>query len=286
MTDDLCAPVAFDLDDSWASDHVRRLAQLVGGVPALERLTDAPLVEAPLDWSSVPEPHRGAATAIIDEIDVWVTTELLDHEYRIVVRRLVHRVASHQPKALSRGDRHRTAAAFVWLALQGNSAFRYGRGLSATDAVGLMFGSGSYAARGRALFHAAGLSRLVNDIDDRRIPDVVLTDPSLQHSSARRRLLRERAQAVLLLQRAKEQREAERAVRPLPDGRVLVRTLPLEPRWAGRFKVDEGRLKIIVADGEGDDERFLSLSVPAARELVSMLQGALDGPLTRSFQAP
>jgi len=106
------------------SDHLlvqslRRRADALGGVTALEDLDDSLLPAESFDWSTVRDTDREVAEDVLRRLDA-VATELPD-EYTTVLRRLLAIACQASEATLRRrSSPERIAAALAWIALKGN----------------------------------------------------------------------------------------------------------------------------------------------------------------------
>jgi hypothetical protein len=260
------------------AELVLGLAANVGGVDALEALHPEPLPAVPFHWGSVRPADIDQVMRILARIDaaeLW----FLDTEDRIVVDRLLEELLAHDPAAVCHGDPARTAAALVWLALQGNARLGGRRRVFAVD-VWQAFGVTSCSQRGRRLHAVLGLDR-VRPWSAPRLAgaEVRLSRVSLLHSATRARLIAAREALIRLLEcepAAPDVAPVAAAAAPLPAPASAVRVVT--PRRVERITTSTGRVVVLVAvAGHTGDGEVLQLSVPDARSLVNQLSRALDG---------
>ena len=224
----------------------------------------APASTDRISTSSPPLPVRSTDAAC---------TQLLDAEFRTIARRVLARIAANGARALHRGTSvERTAAAIVWLVGQASGVFGP-RVRRRSGALWEWFGVGSCVDRGRSL------SRSMGSLPDpgwhREYGDPEpLGDPGLLHSSFRAALIRQRDTIAGF-------EEERRPWSGAGDGQaVRVRTDLVRPLVAMKGLLD-GSARVLVTIGVGldvEDARYFGLSVPDARELVAMIERALDEP--------
>lgn len=157
------------------------LAEQVGGESALDELDTAPVPDEELDWTGIPEDIHGRVGEVLEIAD-RCCNELLDVEYRTIVRRLLARAAGGDPDVFRRKARtDYAAAALVWTVGKANDLFR--THMLVKDLMA-WFGisQGSVSQRAATLRKAAGIS------DPGRRSDR-LGDPTLLHSAKRRSIV-------------------------------------------------------------------------------------------------
>lgn len=265
-------------------------------------LSNTPFPNEPFGWTGIDPRHVHVVTEVLAALDDGLgpagppVEELglnaltlaglrrhvqarIDDEYRTITRRLLARVARAEPGQLSRSSAVETAAAFAWLALTGNDAFRRQGRLRATD-IWYLFGVESCTRRGRALYRSLGFASSPDDDTPRGA--LPLPDPELMHFVSRGDLLRLCEHFVAEFANGRRQERESQPIQALPDGRIRIAAKPMAPRWAIRFKDDGGRSQVIVTFGEREDKpEVRALSVPDARHLISMLEKALAVPFRR-----
>lgn len=288
---------------TWMSTPVRNLADLVGGIEALEQLDDEPVPDEPFDWTDIEDRHREAVGDVLSALDSALGTSCpavpsdprevllaigvsgikslwsaaVDAEYRTIVRRLLARVAQRDPVMLSRTSPDRTAAALAWLAIHGNDDLRRSTTLTAGD-LWMLFRVSNCTDRGRALHRAAGFVVPEQDWWRSRQSDVWMPNVGLLHSTIRRRFVHRRADLVKAIGNERELRAAKHPIRLRENERYLSGR-PITPMWAARAVVDNDRAVIALTLGERVvAPEVLALTVPDARRLVAMLGNALDAP--------
>jgi hypothetical protein len=279
---DACRPAWFlpsEDDDTFARrqrDLFTDLIEAVGSADALWSLDTDPLPEEPLDESVVDPADLAFVTEVVARVDT-VTPIVFGAEHRTIARRILARVAAHDPSVLRRRrDVARCAAALVWLVLHANHEVSRG-GRMRAQWIWDWFGVGDCSGRGRTLRRAAGLEV---DADDPQPPwrPIPLGDPALLHSRYRAALVRHRD--VLLGIACKRRTLAVERT----DGRVAQLRVNAQPsKVVGASKgVYEGESRAVVIVGFGDDPGradYYALSVPEAHELIRVVQDALDGSL-------
>ena len=177
------------------------------------------------------------------------------------------------------------AAAFVWLALGGNGAMGRGRRVPAQE-IWRWYAVSDCRALARRLCVDARLGSLYPP-DDERVPlsdlHVVFGDVRVLHSSFRTFLARERDSLQRLIVDTDKRRSSQRPVRLIGDGQFELRARQVRPLWAFKAPTTTGRASVMVAFGNGtddDDYELIGLSIPDARQLVGLVQNALDAPST------
>ena len=268
-------------------EHVRTLANLVGGIDPLERLDAEPLIDEPFAWSTVRDADREAVRALLALTDACCD-QWLDVEYRTIVRRLIARISAHEVTALrGRAAPRSTAAALVWLAVSGNGDLDGRTGRWRAKDVWSWFAASSNGERGRRLLRAAAL-RPAYETDGWHHyvwgGDVCLADVALLHGRYRVELLGRRLAAVALAERAERARAGRRPMIRLDDG-LMERNAVLADVHLTAKSVTTSRRSMVVIGitalvPEPEIELY-ALSVPEAYRLVAMLKAALDDPHPR-----
>lgn len=267
------------LVSSVAWEHSLALAELVGGADALHALHAEPHTAADADepaWAAARDDERALAAALVADIERTVPLTLFDEEYRVIARRVVQRLARAKPGVLRRGEQFRTAAAVVWLVLQGNGMMGRNKPVKG-DAVGKAFGLGSPSYRAHTLFHALELPR-VSDRNFLRPEWPWLTDPALLHSSVRAELVahRERTRQAADVERRFHQ--AAPALQVAANGQLQVKAEPVAPLWVLSGETSVGRRYLTIGLGHDGDERAVALTEPDARLLAERLLDVLEPP--------
>jgi hypothetical protein len=220
---------------------------------------------------------QAVLAALHDRLPTW-----LQGEYVTVLHRLVARAARHGLTTWHR-DQRRMAAAFVWLALGGNASLGRGREVRAQD-IWRWYAVSDCRALARRLCVEAQLGSIdVTDDDRATLSDlhVVFGDVALLHSSFRAFLLDQREIVERLMVDSDERRSSRRPVQGVGDGQISFRARQVRALWAFKAPSTTGRSSVMVAlgrDTDDDDYQLIGLSVPDARELMAMLQAALDAP--------
>lgn len=156
------------------------LAERVGGRDELDHLSDEPIPDEEFDWSGIPDDTHARVREILGIVD-RCADELLDTEYRTIVRRLLARAASGDPDVFRRKARtDYAAAALVWTVGKANDLFST---MSVKDLM-TWFGiqQGSVSQRAQTLRKAAG-------IDVYNMSVEVFGDTELLHSTKRRSII-------------------------------------------------------------------------------------------------
>ncbi len=267
----------------WYASYANELATLAGGIDALERLDADPLPDEPFAWPSVADRDRGFLAETLAAADDCCERRL-DLEYRTIVRRLLARVATHDPRPLRRRpNATRCAAALVWLALRGNGAVGRRRSQWSAEEVWSWFRVSSCASLGRRLLAAGEIGGVAPDgslTPARPRTEVRLTDVGLLHSRYRSLLLVRRAEVETVVEEAALLNPAARPITLLADGKVDLRGRPVEVLWTVKGMTSEGRAVVVLALGASDiNAELLAFSVPQARQLQSSLGHALDASL-------
>jgi hypothetical protein len=256
-------------------DLFESLIELVGDADTLWSLDSEPLPDEPFDWSVVEPEDRQLVAAVVSLTDRCCDA-VLDAEYRTIVRRLIARVASHDPRPLRRHpNAERCAAAFVWLAGQTHGGFLR-RGRPYAGWVWSWFGVNNCSDRARTLYRAAAFAP--DDPWAGYSDRFVFGDVAFLCSAHRADLIRRRDWLLDVAARRCTWSVEE------CDGRtafVRVQARPSKPFTALKARLsDAGRGVVIVGFGDHyDDADYLSLTIPDAHDLVRMVQRALDDPL-------
>src|SRR5689334_8604764 len=104
-------------------DLFEHLIRAVGSADALWTLDVLPLPDEPFDWSAVGPGDVEFVAEVLALCD-HCCDEVFDVEYRTAVRRLLARVARHDPRPFRRRPHaHRCAASLVWLIGAANGDF-------------------------------------------------------------------------------------------------------------------------------------------------------------------
>ena len=113
---------AFDSMD-WESRLLEGLADAVGGVEQLDRLSIEPLPDEAFDWNGIEQDIRGDVDAVLTASDA-AALALFDIETRTAARRLLRQVALAEPAIFRRGSRPAGSAGAVgWLVAKANNAY-------------------------------------------------------------------------------------------------------------------------------------------------------------------
>jgi hypothetical protein len=274
-------PESYEPDEAWAlskrADLFTDLIEAVGGAGALTRLHADPLPDEPFEWSAVDARDVAFVTDVLAAADKCCEA-LLDTEFRTIARRILARVAARDPRALRRSTNvPRCAAGLVWLAGRASAEFGSRCRLPAR-LLWTWFGVADSSDRGRSLQRAAGLEPDRGSWSWSSHP--ALGDPELLHSRYRAELLARRDLLVGIA-------SAGRQWSPSNDGTAHVRTHRVKPLVATKGSIG-ARAMIIAGFGDDlDDATFYSFSITEARDLLLMLQDALDAPMPRrSASAP
>ncbi len=173
----------FDEDPrSFEEYMMESLAAQVGGQEALDSLDTAPLLDEPFDWTGIPDDIHERVGEVLALTDACCD-DLLDVEYRTIVRRLLARVAAGDPEVFRRKGRADTAAgALVWMAGTANDLFRR---MTVKDLQAWFGLTSSPSSRAETFTKAAGFPQT----QYRREP---LGDPAYLHSAKRRSLIESR----------------------------------------------------------------------------------------------
>jgi hypothetical protein len=272
-------PESYEPDDAWAmsrrADLFTELVAVAGGADALLRLDADPIPDEAFDWSTV----DGRDAAFVGEVLVAVDeccAELLDVEFRTIARRILARVAARDPRALRRSTHvARCAAGLVWLTGRASGEFGSQCRLP-SRALWSWFGVPEASDRGRSLQRAAGLEP--DDVSWERNSRPTVGDPELLHSQYRAELIARRDLFVGIA-------AARRTLTASPDGSARVHAEALKPLTAAKGAVGN-RAMILAGFGDNvDNATFFAFSITETRELVGMLQSALDSPMPRAAGA-
>ncbi len=255
-------------------DLFGHLIRAVGSADALWTLDVLPLPDEPFDWSAVEPCDAEFVAEVLARCD-RCCDELFDVEYRTAVRRLLARVARHDPRPFRRRPHvARCAASLVWLIGAANGDFgRDGRYPSSW--LWSWFGVGDCTGRASTIHQAAGLGA---DDDHRWFEPSDLGDPGLLHSSTRAGIADQRDYMLDVAERRRTWSVVGSDGRSV---RVDVRARPTKVVHATKAVLREsGRAVVLVGFGEHlEDAEFLSLSIPDAHDLVRQVQAALDTAL-------
>lgn len=267
------------LVSSVAWEHSLALAELVGGAEALHALHAEPYRADDPDeagWAAAHDDERALAAALLDDIERAVPIDLFDAEYRVIARRVVHRLVRTRPGVLRRGEQFRTAAAIAQLVLQGNGVMGRNKPVKG-DAVARAFGLASPSHRSHTLFHALDLPR----ISDRNFlkPDWPwFTDAALLHSSVRAELVAHRERTRRAAEVERRFHQAAPALRVAANGQLQVKAEPVAPLWVLSGETSVGHRYLTIGLGHDGDERAVALTEPDARLLAERLLDVLAPP--------
>ena len=253
------------------------LADLVGGIDALEALSTDPLPAETIAASGVGgglgERIEAVGAAINAFAARYTFIDVPDAEFRTVIARLVRRIVDGAPDELARSAPARVGAALVWLAMQGNGELGRRARLPATF-IWDGFGVGPAGDLGRRLLRATGLPFLADP--SAAGTSVWLADVTLLHSRTRRRLVARRDGLVRMLDELAARRREQAPLRLADDGRVAMQGHRTMPHVAVRGADAGGRDMVAMVFGTAEsDVEVLAVSVPDAHRLVQMLQQAL-----------
>jgi hypothetical protein len=258
-------------------DLFGHLIRAVGSADALWTLDVLPLPDEPFDKSAV-EPCDAAFVGEVLAMCDRCCDEVFDVEYRTAVRRLLARVARHDPRPFRRHPHvARCAASLVWLIGAANRDFGRG-GRYPSSWLWSWFGVGDCAGRASTIYRVAGLG----SGDDRGWFDPAgIGDPSLLHSVTRARIADQRDHLLDVAERRRTWSVVGGDGRTV---RVDVRARPTRVVHATKAVLRESsRAVVLVGFGDHlDDAEFMSLSIPDAHDLVRQVQAALDAALVRS----
>jgi hypothetical protein len=139
--------------DRWCAQELRALADIVGGVGALEDLALDPLEEKSFDWERVPSDDAPLVRELLDRIEHFCDRSV-DPEFLIIIRRLLAATVTHDdhPLRRRRSSPQRIADALVWIALRGNMSVGRGQRYSGQP-LGFQLGVTSCADLGRRCGH-------------------------------------------------------------------------------------------------------------------------------------
>jgi hypothetical protein len=278
--EEITSPLRSTLNSiSWLSSSVRRLADQVGGIDALEDLDAEPIPDEPFSWMGVHESHRAVVEDVLSAIDAAFATPLsspIDVEYRTITRRLLARVADRDPSTLLGTTGPRIAAALTWIAMSGNEDLKKGSTLTTQD-LWKVFGVTNCSDRGRTLHRALDFFAPDHEWEwpYRRRSDVLLSDARYLHSRNRASLVRQRDELIAAILQERALGAARHSVM-LQDGYRYTSARPITPRSAQRSAVDGHRPVIAVTLGEHRHENeVVALTIHDAQRLVVMLEQAL-----------
>jgi hypothetical protein len=132
----LCIVGAFDWktppyhrppEPAEATHPLQDLADLVGGLVALEHLDTTPLPDESFAWTEVPDELAPGLEDLLPLLDACAD-QLLTREHRTAMRRFTATVARRDSRPLCRGTVARRAAAVAWGVLRANDDLGPGRG--------------------------------------------------------------------------------------------------------------------------------------------------------------
>jgi len=252
-------------------DLFGHLIRAVGSADALWTLDVLPLPDEPFDWSAV-EPGDAEFVAEVLALCDDCCDELFDVEYRTAVRRLLARVARHDPRPFRRRPHaHRCAASLVWLIGAANGDFGRG-GRYPSSWLWSWFGVGDCAGRALTIYRAAGLGA---DDDHGWFEPTYLGDPALLHSITRAGIADQRDYLLDVAERRRTWSVVGSDGRTV---RVDVRARPTKVVHSTKAVLrDSGRAVVLVGFGEHlEDAEFMSLSIPDAHDLVRQVWASLD----------
>ena len=233
-------PAAGEKHARWFS----HLVVVVGSAGALWTLDDDPLPAEEFDWTAVAERDRGFVSGVLETSD-RVCDTLFDVELRTITRRILARVAVHDPRPLRRSVRpERCAAGLVWIAAVGNGALGR-RPRPRASLVWTMCRVTDCSDRGRALRRAAGLC--CSPDEDRRWRGVLpLGDPGLLDSRSRASLIAGRDALA-------DEIERRSSYTIEPHSRIAhVRSAPARPLLVAKGLLPE-RARVVVVVGFGEE---------------------------------
>jgi len=267
--------------DEYHSATTRALAEICGGIEALEQLDDDALMEAPFDITAVPVEDQALVNELLTTIDPFCET-FLDDEYTSIVHRLLARAIAHPAHPLRRrAGTKRIAAALVWIALKGNNAIGRRRGWTG-ETLWYLLGVSDCASLGRGIASGMGATPSIEAIGFDRHPTggIVLGDSLLLHSEARRWLIEYRETQIEVISHLEAVRDQRRFCVER-DGRVELRGRGVTIAGALKGISETGRAIVMLVFGESvrDPDDVMALSVPDTHQLITQLQSALDSPL-------
>lgn len=284
--------------DAPGAFGVRALAECVGGIDALEQLDIEPLPVTPFDPSAVPAEHRPLVEAIHTEVlggieavnrpffalrTAMGRAELpppFDDEYQVIAERILLRLAMADWRVLAKSAPRRTAAAIAWVAFRGSQKKRVRKSVVTADGLWRAFGVSNCTALATTLHRALGLPRVDADDGWYDLSPLWLPDARLLHSVARLWIMRNRTTAVRVCETLALREAERRPVQYLPGGKVQIKARPVVPFSSFRAPDTTGRHTVVTVFGDLDEPEVLGLTVPDARRLVTMLQRALDAPVS------
>jgi hypothetical protein len=265
--------------DDWVARMLLDLVVLVGGVDALETLDARPLPDEPFDSTRVAAADRARVAEVLALADRCCET-MFDAELRTAARRLLARVAGHDPSPLRRAATcpERLAAALVWVVARGNRLVGRRARRRASE---LWFHCRVNPANelGERLRAAAGIIDTCETLE--AWPrELWLGDVALLVSSLRGPLVAQRDRWLQQAAREAANREARRPFRPYDDRRVEARAQMVTPLLACKGVGPGGRAYLLLGFGEHhDDAELFALSIPDAYHLAGLLGRALADPL-------
>jgi hypothetical protein len=170
----------FDDDPGTVEEiMLESLARQAGGPDALDTLDTEPVPDEELDWTGIPDDVHERVREVLILTDACCD-EMLDVEYRTIVRRLLARVAAGDPQVFRRRARADTAAAaLIWMAGRPNDLFR---DIYVKDIVEWFGLTSNPSQRAETFAKAAGLPHS-------SYWDEPLGDPAFLHSSKRRSMI-------------------------------------------------------------------------------------------------
>ena len=281
----------------WQCREVDRLARLAGGLDALEALDAEPLPEVePFDFTAIDADDLSAVHAVLaalhehrppyfDALNKILRSSMpfwLQDEYVTILHRLIARSA-RRGVAYWHRDPRRMAAAFAWLALGGNWAMGRRSAVSAQD-IWRWYDVSDCRALARRVCVEAQLGSLYKANDEGRALrglQVVFADAQLLDSSFRAYLVRSRDDMARSIVEDDRRRTSQRPIRSIGDGKFEVKARGAQPLWAYKGPSIGGRAVVMVSFGQStddDDCEIIGLSIPNARQLVTLVQDALDSP--------
>ena len=272
--------------ETYAGSSVRRLANQVGGLIALEMLDIDPLPDEPFDWSVVADPDREfveSALALVDQVcDRW-----FDTEYRTVARRLLARVLATDAGPVRRSSSPlRIGAGLMCAALSGNLALGRRKGRWTATDIGTFFGTSTPMDVAHNLVRAAKFEQAFTDDDAFRSyqDPVQLRSPAFLHSRMRQNLIQQRSAAVALSEDEERMRANRRPIVNLGNGRLAIKSCPADVAMVNKGIGPGGEVMVMIAFAPltPDPElEVFAIAVSDATRLVSQLQNTLAAPQPR-----
>jgi len=264
----------------------RSLVNKVGGLDALLGLGIEPLPDEPFDWVAVEEADRAVVEEVLTLAD-QAGDRWLDVEFRTIARRLLARIAAHDPGPLRRTKRPaRVAAGLVLAVLDGNGVVGRRASLRSSD-VASWFDTSSVASNASALVRSACFE-VPFDLDDRwGSAATVLASPAFLHSRTRRRLIAERDHLIAMIEDDERRRAGRRAMVRLDNGLVELRCCLADVATVSKGLSQKGQIMLTVGlvPVQPDPElELFALTVPEAHRLQQMLELALADPAPRRGQ--